>query len=797
MKNNPTLKDKIKIENSLQDLIIVNKENFHYALNEFRNYLKDEKCKFVFFNIDFSNVNLLSEKIYPGEIDKKEGENHLKDFLIKIQETKNNLEKEKSLTTQLTYSEFLICIEKKKSFKLHAFLIPSMKFHKLKEKESILTFDPESLFNMNFFSQNYSFSQLCKTKTLSYLNFQELDKIKMNFEKILSEGKPTKNENKKSYYFYPKNVLMPTKDTQKNLEQAIQNIITILKDRKQETQSSDTENHHFCVKNDFYSVEKLINFEWRTLLNPYNRELIEVKIDRCEVKNLNIFCTGEEFQLMQFVENFCLQVIDYISIGNYEKDLIIDYPKFLHDENFFINWRNFLEKYFEFKILITLIFENYSVKFNFRQIKTNYLATEEFYIRENIILDDFKTLLRSLHSILSISQTSTPNENNSDRKEILNDGLTFHKNHLLREFNYYSLIPKKLHKHFDISYHLCVHYSLYHLRAVNFEKLEKIDFKYEDFFQNLNNEKEILFDYELEKELYVFLTLIKKEIENQLLDSSKKSISISSEDILKDFYIFLLNEENKKSFEKIFKGFIQRFGVDLKKKEFTFDFAINDKEKLKNDFLLNSDIEKEIRYELIKFFTDLKKEIFICEDFGVSNFFKTLFELNCTNGFSILSCNLLQKLVFVYLEIFNNSDPNEEPIYDEFLQFLHKIKFFDINYLCSKTNFNFVQEMSKIMNPNKLNTVKFFEIINNIFLKGSDTISLLCCANKFYIQSPSNDKILFCNLDGKILFEDKEEKLDDKNNNLRLIVKYLNGPLEKFLLDSVIDTCKEFGEFKV
>jgi hypothetical protein len=429
-------------------------------------------------------------------------------------------------------------------------------------------------------------------------------------------------------------------------------------------------------------------------------------------------------------------------------------------------------------------------------------------------MDEFKTLLRDLHSIFSLPSTmpsnkdensiSNSNSNSSDKKEILNDNLTFHRNPLLREFNYYSIIPKKLHKHFEITYHLCVHYSLYHLRAVNLDKSEKIDFKYEDFFQNLKNEKEILFEFELEKELFIFLTLIKKEVENQLLDSSKRSVSISNEEFLKDFYIFLLCEENKKNLEKIFKGFLNRLGIDNRKREFTFDFQVDDKEKLKNEFLLNPEIEKEIRYELIKFFTELKKEVFLHEDMGVSNFFKILFETNNKSGFSILSCNLLQKLVFIYLEIFNNSDDKDNDEEEDIFHFLNKLKLIDLNYLCSKTNLNFLQEMSKMITPSKLNTVKFFEIVNNIYLKRSDTISLLCCSNRFLIQSlststsnsNSNDKNSYCNFDGKVQYEEKEEQLGE-NKNFRLVLKYVNGPLEKFLLDSVINTCKEFGEFKV
>jgi hypothetical protein len=782
VKMNNDLKSKQEDSTSqiINSVVIVNKDNYNTSLIEFRNCIKDSKCKFVFFNIEFSNMKFLTEKLnFSSE---SEDFLYLRSYLEEMLKIRNVLSQN---NPQIIYTEFLICLEngkEKNSFKFYPYLIPSLKFHKFREKESLINLDPDTLSYLNFLNTNYSLTNICEVKTISYLNYKEEEKVKNNFIKILEEGKPTKKENTKSYYYFPKNIVVPTKGTKSDLEDIIQEILILLKDRKNNIDSLNdtTEEYTKSIKNNFYIVERLLNFEWRHILNPYSRDLIRSSIQSVQIKNAKINLKEIEQNVFVLFFKFCGDLANYLS-NNFDLDNInctklynfnYSYNSDWIEDKFFINWRSFLEWFFEHKILTTLTFSKNYVSFNFR-----------FSNSLQIDPNDIKELVDLIKRFVRIVRT--------EGNDVFSEESIFKKNYYLQNLNFYYLIPKKIHRAIDVVYTIAITYDLTLLRNVNLDRKNLT--KFEDLFLNLNNDKEILFDYEIEKELYLLISGLKKQIEDKY--SPLNNLFIANDGLLKDLFIFFHNKNYLNILEDSFKGYIKIEKVNEKKREIVFSYKYEDREKLKIDLFLTTDLERDLRYELIKIFTRVKKETVFMEEFGVSNFFRYLFfNKKEDTTFTVVGTNLLQKFIFIYFEIFNNDSNFTDEMFDEFLLFFQNINFVDLNFVCKKFNQNIIHELNS--GEKTINAVKYFNIFEKMFLKGEKIRNEIELFNRILIHSThkSNNKFQYLDKNGHL----RLEAIEDGSNLNKFILKTKNGKnLSGEASKIMIEICKSYGDFMV
>ena len=159
---------------------IVTKENFIQLLNDFKLNIGKWNLEYIIFNIDMSSPENI-ENPY----------------------------------NQIIFCEISLCL-KNENFNndiphnVVTYLIPSLKFHKFISEEFI-SLSSITMRYLSFYKESYDFSLVSDSMSLSYSEVNREGEMKKNLEQILKEGKQTKKENKKSYYYYPKSLYIHSK----------------------------------------------------------------------------------------------------------------------------------------------------------------------------------------------------------------------------------------------------------------------------------------------------------------------------------------------------------------------------------------------------------------------------------------------------------------------------------------------------------------------------------------------------------------------------------------------------------
>jgi hypothetical protein len=657
-------------------VIIVDKKNFHLSLFEFRQLLEDSKLKYVFLNCEFSNLD--------GIIQKYTSEDIVRD---NFSYTWDILEENK---TQIIFSEFLFFRESEGNYKLVTFLIPSLKFHKFMREEYI-RLQPECMMFLNS-TGLYDFKKVINIDSLSYMNLN--CEIKENFEKILKEGKPTKKENKKSYNFYPKNVLNPTKLVKEEMVNLAGKIYEFI------IENSVVNTLCMPVQNNFYVVERIINFDWKSLVSPYDKTMINTRIKSCLLEKKDNTDTSQILCYLKCLNSFFNQ-------NDFTQNLVFQYI----NEIVLNNWKIFIEAFLNYGILI--IAESHN--------------TWSFIIRQ-LSKDISLELIHFIDSLITLMEKGI----------LLVEDI--YKNDKFSLLDISQLLPK----YFSYKYELEVILDREQLNKRYYIKDFKKDYDY--LYMNKNNEKKIIFNYEIEKSTTKLIEDINKHISEK---QKTFSIRIIDDGFFREIRNFV-ETDKKKQFLAVFNGCfdIQTDSVISKDKTNNISYIKNYlKFKLVCDYS-----EEEVREKFIEFFRQQKREFILNEEMGIALFYKILFD----SGVVLASANIYTKLMIIYKEIFSKSKDFEEFNYFIF----NKTKTVEANLLITRGTF--MKEFMK--HPNDYITHRLFKItpMNKINYNT-------------YLLNISGKEMLYSN---KTLSEIQKEKiiilpksdLDQINTNYKVII---------------------------
>jgi hypothetical protein len=263
----------------------VTKDNFHSRLIEFKDLLNDNEFKYIIINNEISTTNL--------KILEKEGEIVFSEFTICKSITKNS-EKKKFVT----------------------FLMPSIKFHRYSQDE-IVSFNP-AFINYLYKADNiYNIKNIFSAKSLSYENINKKERLENFLNSVLKDGKPFKQENEKSYNYFPKAVEIPSKQFQKRFEEIIKYFIEQNFDEK----INEKNENFYKYESNYKLVIRLLDFNWHISLfealgnEKFNLVVDGYKIDYltntnklrsdfiCFIENLIEFFNEKENNIKEFSVN--------------------------------------------------------------------------------------------------------------------------------------------------------------------------------------------------------------------------------------------------------------------------------------------------------------------------------------------------------------------------------------------------------------------------------------------------------------------------------------------------------------
>jgi len=614
----------------IQKITIVNKDNFHSSIKEFKNLLSNSEFNYIIINNEISTTN--------RKIQEKEGE--------------------------IVFSEFTICYSINKKPKFETFLIPSIKYHRYSQDE-IISFNPTFL---NYLSKEiniYNIKNIFSAKSLSYENINKKERLENFLNSVLKDGKPFHSENLKSYNYFPKAVELPSTKFQKRFEEIIKYFIE---------QNFDEENENFYIYESNYKlVIRLLDFNWHISLfeasgkEKFNLIVDGYKIDYLNNKNklrsdfirfieeLNEFFKDEKSNIKNFSVNKKHNDFNAVLIENWKNYLKLEnniielkYEGFKNDEKKEKEEKEGKE-------------EKQEIKFTLMADKTN----------EN---NKFNNICNFLDFILEIKSEHL-------NKEYILENIYY------KRFNMQNLFPKKASKYIKFSYHIKsnISYKLY-LNKDKDSYISKVNYK--NLLMKNKNQEEILFKYNIEPH-FKKLFFIKDKNKKNNVDKDKddyekaqieKEVKIQKQ-CIKEFaqdLDMLLNEENFKQKIKIYFSKLDFAKFDPSKDE---NVLINCVLKKIPDF----NNEEFIQYfdSLIYLAKEIKKKKLIKEEIGLAYFYKYIFSKPDIN---IYGTNLKNKILFPIKQLLVNHNENEEK---QIEAILNKINFYDISYICMKEKINF------------------------------------------------------------------------------------------------------------
>ena len=632
------MKNKIEVEK----IIIVNKDNFQESLKEFRDILNSKLFDFIIINNDISTSN--------PKIKEKEGE--------------------------IVFSEFTLCKDvnyqgKDIKYTFNTFIVPSLKFHRYSVDE-IASFNSIFLKYLTNEKSIYDFNLINSSNSLSYDNIHKRDQFEKSLNLIIKDGKPFKKENKTSYYYYPKAFELPSKKYQTKFEDLLKYFVEqyydVIKPKlekennnpENDKKENNDDNTSVFISDKYISDFKFLNnfldFRWGILFEKgFENYKIFVNGFKINFQNAEIKLHPK---FLEFVETLKKALESQNEIENFELNII---PEDKNEISYGLlnNWKQY--------ILAEDSVVEFSYDFNENKIK--------FALKANKTIEKKKKLeniIKFLSFILSV-----PNEiKNKTEFEI--------KDIFFRRINMKNLFPLNIRNNIEFTYHLIT-------KVDNKFKLEKnkdyylSKISYKEIFVNNKNEEEILFGYKLEPQLKSLLEV--REPKRAELDLNKEKTKTISLEFGKDLDIIIKDEK----FKKILNGYFSKFTLIPSNKEsetnakfrsikYTMIKVPNFGEKeFKNDF-----------YSLMKRAKEIKRNLLLDEEIGMSYFYDAIFKKENIN---IYGTNLKNKIYFPIKQLLLEPNKNNE---EEIQKILEKVNIYDISYICLKKGINFFNKYLKL-----------------------------------------------------------------------------------------------------
>ena len=627
----------------------------------------------------------------------------LESSLLKYISFNCDISTEKKLNQELIFSEFSIVHKVNTNndidFQIFTFLIPSIQFHKY-EKEDYVSFSPIFLKYLLNYKDIYDFNKVTSLNSISYASLDKENILKENLERILIEGKAPKKDASKSYNYYPKALELPSKNFQKQLIEDIKKI---------------TENF------------------WNTYENEVKNKNIEEELI---IKNLDI--TEDNYKLIKVLLDFKWVSIIFRPFVQNMFRLFVNKIKISLTEKISDNWKKFMnsiqsgfsqnKKENLFNIIVEDEMEDYFYQnfcdffVNSKISKCEFIKDKEKTVRFEISKEnDFQSdkMENTLKQLLELC----------DKEEIEIIDYDYHG------FDFRKLFENtfKNNVHINYSFGYSINPSL--LKEIDLKKKENIS--YSNLFLNINNKEDIIYGYQFETVLHKLLKEIKGKDNENINKKINTSISI---EFGKDLETF--NED--KEFVEIINSYFDYFKV----------FIDNDKKYYIVQYILKKELNfEEIKSLLLEQCEIIKKKLLINEELGVSLFYKEIFS---DKKYTIIGSNLEKKFNFIVKNILRNPNIENSTILTE----IEKIKFFDLQYISRKINYNFFPTFMSFLynskNPIKLITQRFIYIFNDIKEKNE-------------IEKYSNISVEENELKEEIILITKEQF----NNNYKNVFKIL------------------------
>ena len=652
------MRNKIEVEK----VKIVTKDNFQTELKEFKNLLDSKLFDYVIINNDISTMS-----------------------------PKSNKQKE----SELIFSEFTICrkqnLESKDiKYTFTTFLVPSVKLHRYANDE-LVSFSSIFLKYLTNEKSVYDFNLINATNSLSYDNINKRPEFEKTLNRILIDGKPFKKENKSSYFYYPKAIIIPSKKFRTKFEDTVKFFIgQIFGENVKKAQNEDKtylyENDKY--ESDFKFVNSFLNFKWLYIFDKIDNDKFKIFVNEYKIifKNEDIGDISTFQDLVNKIKNFLDNKND---MDNFEIDIKKNDENALNDD-ILNNWKQMLlaeENIVEFEY----DFNDDKIKFSIKADKT----------KENRNFQNIKTFLECIAKI----PQELENKNDIEIKPIF-----------YRRINMINLFPDKLRNSIEFNYHL--------VAKVNEEELQKIiegknkdDYlkkvSYDDIYFKKKNDEEILFGYKFEPQLKQLFD-IKTEI------STTKTISL---EFGKDLEILIKDE----TFLDLMKNYFIEFKMDKEDKNF-------------NNRTLHLNLKSGINFhkeksEILKLAKEIKKNLLLDEEIGVSFFYNEVFK---RKGIPIYGTNLKNKLYFPIQELILKPEQNSE---EKVKELLDKLNIYDVSYICCKKNVDFYKKYIRIKNQEEFKertmTQRLGYVIEEIdVLKNEDVLNEF--KNSFYMDLDAN-----------------------------------------------------------
>ena len=627
----------------------------------------------------------------------------LESSLLKYISFNCDISTEKKLNQELIFSEFSIVHKVNTNndidFQIFTFLIPSIQFHKY-EKEDYVSFSPIFLKYLLNYKDIYDFNKVTSLNSITYESLEKENILKENLERILIEGKAPKKDASKSYNYYPKALEFPSKNFQKQLIEDIKKI---------------TENF------------------WNTYENEVKNKNIEEELI---IKNLDI--TEDNYKLIKVLLDFKWVSIIFRPFVQNMFRLFVNKIKISLTEKISDNWKKFMnsiqsgfsqnKKENLFNIIVEDEMEDYFYQnfcdffVNSKISKCEFIKDKEKTVRFEISKEnDFQSdkMENTLKQLLELC----------DKEEIEIIDYDYHG------FDFRKLFENtfKNNVHINYSFGYSINPSL--LKEIDLKKKENIS--YSNLFLNINNKEDIIYGYQFETVLHKLLKEIKGKDNENINKKINTSISI---EFGKDLETF--NED--KEFVEIINSYFDYFKV----------FIDNDKKYYIVQYILKKELNfEEIKTLLLEQCEIIKKKLLINEELGVSLFYKEIFS---DKKYTIIGSNLEKKFNFIVKNILRNPNIENSTILTE----IEKIKFFDLQYISRKINYNFFPTFMSFLynskNPIKLITQRFIYIFNDIKEKNE-------------IEKYSNISVEENELKEEIILITKEQF----NNNYKNVFKIL------------------------
>lgn len=627
----------------------------------------------------------------------------LESSLLKYISFNCDISTEKKLNQELIFSEFSIVHKVNTNndidFQIFTFLIPSIQFHKY-EKEDYVSFSPIFLKYLLNYKDIYDFNKVTSLNSITYESLEKENILKENLERILIEGKAPKKDASKSYNYYPKALELPSKNFQKQLIEDIKKI---------------TENF------------------WNTYENEVKNKNIEEELI---IKNLDI--TEDNYKLIKVLMDFKWVSIIFRPFVQNMFRLFVNKIKISLTEKLSDNWKKFMnsiqsgfsqnKKENLFNIIVEDEMEDYFYQnfcdffVNSKISKCEFIKDKEKTVRFEISKEnDFQSdkMENTLKQLLELC----------DKEEIEIIDYDYHG------FDFRKLFENtfKNNVHINYSFGYSINPSL--LKEIDLKKKENIS--YSNLFLNINNKEDIIYGYQFETVLHKLLKEIKGKDNENINKKINTSISI---EFGKDLETF--NED--KEFIEIINSYFDYFKV----------FIDNDKKYYIVQYILKKELNfEEIKTLLLEQCEIIKKKLLINEELGVSLFYKEIFS---DKKYTIIGSNLEKKFNFIVKNILRNPNIENSTILTE----IEKIKFFDLQYISRKINYNFFPTFMSFLynskNPIKLITQRFIYIFNDIKEKNE-------------IEKYSNISVEENELKEEIILITKEQF----NNNYKNVFKIL------------------------